>query len=96
MLPTAERNRVASHLPSDVGDLLVPPQRLGSLRHIESIDQLFHAVTASGLVSPTHAPWVVQALLVELRQMVPEEADGVAALLPPDVRALWETPLQTG
>ncbi len=90
MLPTTERARLAARLPADVRELFVPPRRTGTLRDLETLSQLVKVVAATGLVPATHAPLVLQAVLVELRRLVPEEATEVALLLPPEVRAVWD------
>lgn len=97
MLPDAERVRLASHLPRDVGGLLAPPRRMGTLRYVHTVPQMASAVVATGLVAPYHGTYVLETILPELRRMVPDDATDVALLLPPDIRALWdEEPVTAG
>ena len=90
MLPDAERARLASHLPVDVGALLAQRRRMGALRYVHTVPQMASAVVATGLVAPYHGTYVLEAILPELRRMVPDDATDVALLLPPDIRALWD------
>lgn len=88
-LPEAERRHVAAHLPADVRGLLSPPRR----RHVESAattGQLTHRVAAATALDEARAALATRRVLHELRDLVPEESGDVAAVLPADLRELWE------
>lgn len=89
MLLDGEREHVASHLAPDVRELFVPAPgvRPGAIRHIDEL----HAVVGSiGAVPRAHVPPLVAAVLAVLRNLVPDEAADVRALLPTDIRAIWD------
>ncbi|HVM65089.1 MAG TPA: DUF2267 domain-containing protein [Acidimicrobiales bacterium] len=90
-LPEGERAQVAAHLPGDVRGLFEPPRRLRRGTPVRSVDDLVERVAAapSGLSSDS-ARAVTTAVLAVLRALVPEEEGDVAAVLPAELRALWE------
>lgn len=89
MLLEDEREHVTSHLAPDVRELFVPAPgvRPGAIRHI---DELHAVVRSIGALPRAHVPPLVVAVLVALRDLVPDEAADVRALLPTDVRAIWD------
>ena len=88
-LPPAERDQLLSHLPHDVRALAQPPRRhgraSGRVRHVAEF------VAASGVDSivPVHATHVVQSILGVVRELVPQEAADVAAVLPDELKEFW-------
>ncbi|HUO48685.1 MAG TPA: DUF2267 domain-containing protein, partial [Acidimicrobiales bacterium] len=90
-LPAEERRHLLSHLPADLRALAALPRPVttAGAHHLRHADDL---VTATGIdpTDPDRARAVVTAVLGALRELVPEEARGVAAVLPADLRALWE------
>jgi uncharacterized protein (DUF2267 family) len=97
MLIAGELEHVASHLSPDVRRLLVPAPgaRPGQIRHV---DELHAAVASTGALPPDRVPLLVDAVLTALRDLVPDEAADVRALLPTEIRALWDRgdPLYAG
>ncbi|SBW23624.1 hypothetical protein FDG2_3860 [Candidatus Protofrankia californiensis] len=92
-LPVAERRHVASHLPVDVQVLTVPPRRRGQaparMRHL---DEFIEAVLRIDHIDRVHAHDITGAVLQTLRDLVPEEAQDVAAVLPEELRRTWTEP----
>ncbi|MST32946.1 DUF2267 domain-containing protein, partial [Acidimicrobiaceae bacterium USS-CC1] len=93
-LPPAERDRVSAHLPADVRSLFEPPQRTGERAPARTVHELVVrvAATAGDEVSTHDAEPVTRAVIGAFRSLVPEERRDVAAVLPAELRALWEAP----
>jgi uncharacterized protein (DUF2267 family) len=91
-IPEDERLQVLAHLPDDVRAVAGPARRHGqqSVR-IKSVTQLVATVAAQDAIDPERTEDVTRAVLATLRTLVPDEADDVAAVLPQDLRVLWET-----
>lgn len=90
-LPAAQQRHVAAHLPADVRPLFVPPRRIAGSRPARTVHDLVGRIimTTSGLpMERAHA--VTGAVVHGLRRLVPDDAGKVAAVLPPELRALWE------
>ena len=91
-LPHGEREHVLGHLPADVRAMLDAPKRLGHPRRVRSLaDLVFLLLLSTDALDPATAAEVVRSVVGELRRLVPEEAADVAAVLPADLRAFWET-----
>jgi len=91
-LPESEREQMVAHLPADVRALAGPPRRHGShTPRLKTVPQLVAAVIAEGGVDPARADEITRAVIARLRNLVREEARDVAAVLPADLRELWET-----
>jgi uncharacterized protein (DUF2267 family) len=88
-LPPGERNQLLSHLPQDVRALAQPPRRHGHA--ITRVRRVAELVAASGVDSivPLHATHVVESVLGVLRELVPEEAADVSAVLPNELKEFW-------
>jgi uncharacterized protein (DUF2267 family) len=54
------------------------------------VPQLVAAVTTEGGIEGRHAEQITRAVVVTLRDLVPEEAADVAAVLPAELREFWE------
>lgn len=89
-LPVDERDQVLAHLPLDVRALAEPPQRVGQPPRIRSLADLVADVTAQGVGSGEGSA-VTESVFAELRQLVPEEAGDIAAVLPAELRDLWNS-----
>lgn len=91
-IPAGEREQVLTHLPADVRALTRMPRRLGgTATRLRTVDQL--VATVSGVepeLGATRARLVTDAVLGELAALVPEEQADVSAILPPELRRLWE------
>ena len=51
--------------------------------------ELAAGVSTTTALTGEQAAAVAQTVIARLRALVPEEADDVAAVLPPDLRAVW-------
>jgi uncharacterized protein (DUF2267 family) len=91
-LPTSEREHMLGHLPDDVRDLAAPARRLGhSIAHLHTMNELVLAVLGQDVyLSTGHADEIVTAIIGELRAHVPDDAARIAAVLPRELRAVWE------
>ena len=91
-IPAEELAQVFAHLPADVRTVAGPPRRVGEhLTRLKTVPQLVAAVTAQGGIEPARAEEITRAVLAALRGVIPEEARDVAAVLPAELRELWET-----
>lgn len=90
-LPYGERDQVAAHLPADVRELFTPPRRARRAAPPRTVHELVARITAATSELPHHrAQQVTSAVLQTLRSLVPEEQIDVAAVLPPELRDLWQ------
>lgn len=92
-IPSSERKQLLGHLPGDVRAMSTPPRRAGSAAaRIKTGAEVVAAVIAEK-VDPVDslAAAIVAAVIAEVRRLVPEEADDVAAVLPHELRDLWVT-----
>jgi hypothetical protein len=91
-LPDDERAQMLGHLPADVRALAGPVRRHGERpARLKTLPQLVAAVIAEGGIDPAHADDITRAVVASLRSLVREEARDVAAVLPAELRELWET-----
>ena len=90
-LPEDERRHVFTHLPEDVRQL-AGPRRIGEVpaTKVKTVRELVAAVIAQGGIQPSRAGEITQAVIHALRTLVPEEDRDVAAVLPQELRVLWE------
>ena len=91
-LPADEREQFLSHLPEDVRRLARP--RFGALEAVNRIRTRtdFTLVVAGSAHLPyRRASHVCEALLGVMRELVPDEAADVSAVLPKDLRELWDS-----
>jgi uncharacterized protein (DUF2267 family) len=96
-IPPDERRHVLSHLPDDVRRLTDPPRRRGTqLGRIRRVDDFFEAIA---LVDPDlsidAAEQATVAVLAALVRVVPEEVADVEAVLPRELRELWQRAVAT-
>jgi uncharacterized protein (DUF2267 family) len=90
-IPEGERAQVSAHLPADVRALAGPVRRHGeSPPRLKTLPQLVAAAIAEGGIAPVHAQAIVRAVVAALRSLVPNEARDVAAVLPGELREMWE------
>lgn len=91
-LPVDEGEHLFAHLPGDVRMHLSPPRRRGRRIERHRTVQEFVRAVASAVPELTddRARLVTESVLGALRELVPEERADVAAVLPPELRALWE------
>lgn len=88
-IPEDERSQLLSHLPRDARALAAPPRRLGARERIRTVPELVASIGEHGYTDAENIGALVEAVLARLRTLVPEEAVDVAAVLPEDLRALW-------
>lgn len=90
-LPSGERDQVAAHLPADVRELFTPPRRANRATPPRTVRDLLSRLVASTPELAHHdAERVTAAVLQTLRSLVPEEQYDVAAVLPTELRDLWQ------
>jgi uncharacterized protein (DUF2267 family) len=89
-IPHDEREQVATHLPADVRSMFMPPRRIRQVPRVRTVSELVARIAAATEVLPgDRAVEVTQAVVRELRALVPDEAADVAAILPAELRDLW-------
>jgi uncharacterized protein (DUF2267 family)/DNA-binding FrmR family transcriptional regulator len=90
-IPADELGHVRTHLPADVHSLMEPPRRTGAaLGRVHGAPEFVAAVLAADGISPASARHVIGAVLGAFKTLVPEEVSDVAAVLPTELRELWE------
>jgi uncharacterized protein (DUF2267 family) len=90
-VPEEEREHVLAHLPSDVRVLSGPVRRRGaSAPRPKTVAQLVEAVIAEGGIDPAYAEPITRAVIAALRRIVRDEARDIAAVLPTELRRLWD------
>lgn len=91
-LPVDECEHLLAHLPADVRMHLSPPRRRGRRIERHRTVQEFARAVASAVPGLTddRARLVTESVLGALRELVPEERADVAAVLPPELRELWD------
>jgi uncharacterized protein (DUF2267 family) len=91
-IPEGERAQVFAHLPADARCLATPAHRHGAeAARVRTVDELVALVASTDAdLEPDTARAVIVAVLGELRSLVPEECSDVAAVLPQELRDLWE------
>lgn len=91
-IPAGERAQLLAHLPHDVREMVTPPRHLGrASRHPRTMHELVSNVFVETDAPLRHAMGIVEAVLHQLRQLAPEEAGDVAAVLPQELREMWAT-----
>lgn len=90
-VPSGEREQLLGHLPEDVRAMATPPRRTGAVAaRVRTVPDLVAAAASeAGDLSDGRAAAIVAAVVTEVRRLVPEEADDVAAVLPRELRQLW-------
>lgn len=88
-IPEDERDQLLAHLPADVREFAAVPRRQGeAVTRLRTLSELVNAIVRNG-VSPELAQSITESVVAHLRQLVPEEVDDVAAVLPEELRLLW-------
>lgn len=89
-IPPDERDQLLAHLPQDVREMVAPARYLGrASRRPRTMHELLINVFTETDAPLRHAPAVAEAVLHQLRQLVPEESGDVAATLPVELREVW-------
>jgi uncharacterized protein (DUF2267 family) len=91
-LPAAEREHLLGHLPQDVRELAAPARRLGrSTTRLHTVHELVLAVIGQDAQLPGgQADQVVEAVIGQLHLLVPGDAAHIRAVLPKELRQLWD------
>jgi uncharacterized protein (DUF2267 family) len=91
-LPRAQRAQLSSHLPADVRPLFTPPRRIRDASPVRSLHDLVGRIvaTTSG-VELKRAEEVTVDVVRAFRDLVPGDLRAVGAVLPPELRELWES-----
>jgi uncharacterized protein (DUF2267 family) len=90
LLPKGARRHVLAHLPADLRSLAEPPRpNWIEHRHPRRVEDF--ALAALPTYEASTRESVVESVLGALRDLVPEEAADVAAVLPGELRDLWKT-----
>ena len=89
-LPQPSLEHVDSHLPADVRELVGRPVRRRRDK-LRTAEQLVHRVAADADVPGPAANAGLLAIMATLQEAVPEETKDIAAVLPQDIRAMWES-----
>ena len=90
-LPPGERHHIGDHLPADVRPLFVPPRRIAGTRPPRSVHDLVGRIAGTTPELPLERSEPVTAAVIRtLRTLVPDEAADVAAVLPVELRDLWQ------
>ena len=90
-LPRGERRHFLCHLPEDLRSMVEEPRPRGAGHpHVRRLDDF---VSAVGLppAEREQQEYIVESVLGAVRELVPEEARDVAAVLPPELREFWKT-----
>lgn len=91
VVPAGERAHLLVHLSPDVRALATPPRRHGRRGRVRTVGELMDAVGEGieGITGET-ALGAARAVLRELSSMIPDERSDVAAVLPAELRKMWE------
>lgn len=87
-IPASEREQLLGHLPRDARSLAVRAHHRGA-HPVRTLDQLDEAVSAETGLDRHESERIAAAVLGALKELVPEEAADVAAVLPQELRAFW-------
>lgn len=87
-LPAGERRHVLAHLPGDVRALVEEGPKVphAPLRHVEDF-----AAAALPTLAPEMRRTIAESVLGALRELVPEEAADVSAVLSDELGGFWKT-----
>jgi BON domain len=87
---------IAAHLPIDVRVMVVPARRARRQRRVRTSSELIdHVVAATPQLPRELARKVTSTVHAELRDVERDEAADIAAVLPAELRELWEHAPQT-
>lgn len=88
-LPEDERAHVLTHLPADVRRNARPPLEVGRPARPRTVKAFERVVADRAQLPEGEAGLAARAVLDALRDLVPEEAEDVAAVLPKGLKPLW-------
>jgi uncharacterized protein (DUF2267 family) len=88
-LPDDERAQLFGHVPVDVRELAAIPRRYGQrVPRLRTVTEFVASIATGGGMDTAHAEAIAEGVLGCVRQLVPEEAADVAAVLPAELRGL--------
>jgi len=93
VLPDDPRRHLVTHLPADVQALTDEALIVGDLERARTADELIRQVADAAARTIGTAELVTRRVMADLRDLVPEEVDDVAAVLPRDIGRMWEDPM---
>ncbi len=88
-LPPRERAHLAAHLPADVQHLSELAVIVGEPSKPRTVEDLVGQVADAASRTRGTAEQAIRAVLTTLHDLVPEEVDDIAAVLPHDLAVLW-------
>lgn len=89
-IPKDGRDQLLAHLPADVRGLAAVPRRQGgAVTRLRTLSELVTTIASRNGMSPERAQSIIESVLAHLRELVPEEVEDVAAVLPEELRQLW-------
>lgn len=89
-LPADEREQLFAHVPADVRELAAVPGRpREAVTRLRTVSELVATVAAREGLEPEQAGAVTESVLARLRELVPEEAEDVARVLPEELSRFW-------
>ena len=89
-IPVTERDKVGAHLPADVRVLFSAPRRDRRVPRLRNMQDLVAEVAAAGGELPAESvEKAITTIVRTFRDLVPDEATHVGAVLPAELRALW-------
>lgn len=93
ILPEDPRRHFETHLPADVRALTDEALIVGVLERPRSMSEFIAQVADAAARTTGTAELVMRRVLADLRDLVPEEADDIAAVLPREIARMWDDPM---
>ncbi len=88
-LPAGERAHVVNHLRGDVRRLVEGVAVPSDLMRVRDVDAHVAVVAGAASLSERRARRAVEAVMVALAELVPEEVADILAVLPAELKQLW-------
>ena len=90
-IPANDRDHILVHLPQDVRDLVGPSARASpDVMRVRRLSDFVALIVADGEMPAAAAETITTAVVTTLRHLVPEESSDVAAVLPSELRQMWQ------
>jgi uncharacterized protein (DUF2267 family) len=93
ILPEDPRRHFETHLPADVKALTEEALIIGAMERPRSMEDFVAMVADAAARTTGTAELVTRRVLADLRELVPEEVDDIAAVLPREIKQMWEDPM---
>jgi hypothetical protein len=88
-VPAGERGHITGHLRADVSRLVDDVSVPADVMRVRDVDELVGVVAGVASLSERRAQRAVEASLVALAELVPEEVADILAVLPAELEQLW-------